>query len=170
MDAKFVSHMETEDRLKWIQELPELKRNDSLELFQKSRVTWDVEGYENMKFFHGLIKQRRPLQTVQRVIHNSIWYTQTDRVKEILLNFYKTKFGSFKPQVALSPNHRYPQLSPTKSQELEVIVSLQEIKEAVWSCVSDKAPGPDGTFKVIKRHWEIIKDDFVEFINEFFHT
>ncbi|GKU91338.1 hypothetical protein SLEP1_g5225 [Rubroshorea leprosula] len=43
-----------------------------------------------------------------------------------------------------------------------------EIKTAVWDCGSDKAPGPDGfNFTFFKKMWSEIKDDIVEFVQEF---
>ena len=44
----------------------------------------------------------------------------------------------------------------------------EEVKRAVWSCGSDKSPGPDGlNFKFIKQFWDIIKSDFLRFLDEF---
>lgn len=42
---------------------------------------------------------------------------------------------------------------------------MDELKNAVWSCGSDKFPGPDGlNFKVLKDHWDTVKDYFYQFI------
>ena len=39
--------------------------------------------------------------------------------------------------------------------------SKQEIKEAVFECGSNKAPGPDGfNFRFIKRFWDVLEEDF----------
>jgi len=44
-----------------------------------------------------------------------------------------------------------------------------EIKRVVWSCGSDKSPGPDGlNFKFIKQFWQLIKSDFLRFLDEFY--
>ncbi|KHN23581.1 hypothetical protein glysoja_043865, partial [Glycine soja] len=44
----------------------------------------------------------------------------------------------------------------------------EEIRRAVWSCGSDKSPGPNGlNFKFIKQFWEVIKPDFLRFFDEF---
>ncbi|XP_058784661.1 uncharacterized protein LOC131659494 [Vicia villosa] len=43
-----------------------------------------------------------------------------------------------------------------------------EIREFIWSCGEDKSPGPDGyTFLFIKKCWDIIKEDFVNFFETF---
>nr|KAJ0198799.1 hypothetical protein LSAT_V11C600337540 [Lactuca sativa] len=52
--------------------------------------------------------------------------------------------------------------------KLEAPFSHKEVKDAVWACGSEKAPGPDGlTFKFIKTYWEIIKDDVMKFVFHF---
>ena len=46
-----------------------------------------------------------------------------------------------------------------------------ENKEAMWSCGSDKAPGPDDfSFQFVKGFgfWDILKDDVCAFVREFF--
>lgn len=38
----------------------------------------------------------------------------------------------------------------------------------VWSCGSDRAPGPDGiNFKLLKARWDTVKDDFYHFVKHF---
>ena len=46
--------------------------------------------------------------------------------------------------------------------------SDEEIKDAVWNCGSDKAPGPDRfTFKLFKKYWDVIGGDILSFVKEF---
>lgn len=48
--------------------------------------------------------------------------------------------------------------------------SMSEIKEGVWSCGGDKAPGPDGqNFHFIKKFWDILALDFKELM-DYFHS
>ncbi|GJX56798.1 RNA-directed DNA polymerase, eukaryota, reverse transcriptase zinc-binding domain protein [Tanacetum coccineum] len=49
--------------------------------------------------------------------------------------------------------------------------SMEEVKDAVWDCGSDKAPGPDGyTFAFIKHFWDNLKTDILDFVNAFLAT
>ncbi|GKA13749.1 putative RNA-directed DNA polymerase, eukaryota, reverse transcriptase zinc-binding domain protein [Tanacetum coccineum] len=49
--------------------------------------------------------------------------------------------------------------------------SRDEIKLAVWDCGGDKAPGPDGfSFKFFTFFWDLVENDVVNFVYEFFHT
>lgn len=50
-----------------------------------------------------------------------------------------------------------------KKVMLEASFSLDEVKNAVWSCGNDKAPGLDGfTFKFLKEFWNLLKDDILD--------
>lgn len=46
--------------------------------------------------------------------------------------------------------------------------SIEELKNAVWSCGGDNAPRPDGfTFKYFKEYWDIFKDDILGLVKYF---
>ncbi|GAU50582.1 hypothetical protein TSUD_283130 [Trifolium subterraneum] len=49
--------------------------------------------------------------------------------------------------------------------------SIEEVREAIWCSDGNKCPGPDGfNFNFLKACWEIVKDDMMEFFNEFFNN
>nr|GEX21369.1 cytochrome P450 [Tanacetum cinerariifolium] len=49
--------------------------------------------------------------------------------------------------------------------------TTQEIKDVVWDCGGDKAPGLDGfSFKLIKKHWNLLGSDIVSYVHEFYHS
>ena len=64
-----------------------------------------------------------------------------------------------------------PKISAAQAESLEIIPSTEEVKQAVWACGVDKAPGFDGyNFKFIREMWDTIKEDIYEFVLEFFVT
>nr|GEW21564.1 E3 ubiquitin-protein ligase At1g63170-like [Tanacetum cinerariifolium] len=55
--------------------------------------------------------------------------------------------------------------------EIEADVSELEIQNAIWDYGSDRSPGPDGfSFGFYKRYWNILNDDIVKFVRDFFFT
>lgn len=45
-----------------------------------------------------------------------------------------------------------------------------EIKEAVWDCGGDRAPGPGiFSFKFLKHFWDILGNDVIAFVQEYFY-
>ncbi|GKE47442.1 RNA-directed DNA polymerase, eukaryota, reverse transcriptase zinc-binding domain protein, partial [Tanacetum coccineum] len=61
-----------EERIRLLHKLNDILHFESMDLRQKARLKWDVEGDENSKFFHSLIKQRRRCQAIQGVMVNAV--------------------------------------------------------------------------------------------------
>nr|GFB54053.1 RNA-directed DNA polymerase, eukaryota [Tanacetum cinerariifolium] len=63
------------------------------------------------------------------------------------------------------------QLSFEQHQDLEISVTYNEIKCAVWDCGSNKSPRPDGfTFDFYRRYWKLIDQNVVNAVSEFFSS
>nr|GEU96335.1 hypothetical protein [Tanacetum cinerariifolium] len=139
IDAGSATHSDIENRLKLLHELEDIDKFDLMDLIQKSRVKWDIEGDENSKFFHGLINQKRRNQMINGIM-------------------------------VLYPNLPHSHTLNTMDRDyLEIFVTLEEIKEAIWDCGTSKAPGPDGfSFDFVKKYWDIIQKDMFDFIDSFF--
>ncbi|GJY38702.1 putative RNA-directed DNA polymerase, eukaryota, reverse transcriptase zinc-binding domain protein [Tanacetum coccineum] len=147
IDAGNVTDEDREHRIRKLHDLDNLKKLDSLDLLQKARIKWDVEGDENLKFFHGIINARRKYQSIQEKFNSH----------DTMMNF-----PSFTAERSLSITDRI---------YLESVVSLEEIRSAVWDCGSQKAPGPDGfSFLFVKKFWEFIKHDIQSFVVKFFDS
>nr|GEU81137.1 RNA-directed DNA polymerase, eukaryota, reverse transcriptase zinc-binding domain protein [Tanacetum cinerariifolium] len=59
IDAGNTTDEDREPRIRKLHDLDNLEKLDSLDLLQKARIKWDVEGDENLKFFHCIINARR---------------------------------------------------------------------------------------------------------------
>ncbi|GJX13973.1 hypothetical protein Tco_0205731, partial [Tanacetum coccineum] len=54
-------------------------------------------------------------------------------------------------------------------QDLERLVTYEEVKRAVWDCGTDKSPGPDGfSFEFYRKYWTTIDDDVFQAVRDFF--
>nr|GEZ44336.1 RNA-directed DNA polymerase, eukaryota [Tanacetum cinerariifolium] len=90
-------------------------------------------------------------------------------VKEAFHNHFETRFKE-PTSSSLKINFPFPnRLSQDQANELERIVSRDEIRMAVWNCGNNKSPGPDGyTFEFFKKYWGFIGLDFCEAVEHFF--
>ncbi|XP_071729093.1 uncharacterized protein [Rutidosis leptorrhynchoides] len=59
IDVGWATESQVNDRNVLFQEREVLSKLESLDLLQKSRLKWDVEGDENSKFFHCSVKHKR---------------------------------------------------------------------------------------------------------------
>ncbi|GKV04879.1 hypothetical protein SLEP1_g16976 [Rubroshorea leprosula] len=144
-----------------------LKKKESL-WRQKSRASWIKDGDANSHFFHRITNGRRQRNMIHGVDDKGTWIDDPDQVKLIILDHFKNQFSS-QPQNRPSLEHMFSNRLSRKDREmLEAEFTNEEIKEAVFSCASDKAPGPDGfNFHFRKSVWSTIEGAITNFIKEF---
>ncbi|GKD50374.1 hypothetical protein Tco_1279350 [Tanacetum coccineum] len=160
LDDKIDADEETMLHVNTWHELDNLVKLESMDLFQKAHVRWDIEGDENTKSFHGIINSKRNTQMIKGILHEGVWLTDPIDIKSAFLNFYKDKFSchdSIDNFPSMSADNR---LSNEDRAQLDSIVTMEEIKNAVWDCGSQKAPGSDGfTFMFVKKYWNLLHLD-----------
>ena len=131
-------------RVDIINKLHDIDNIQSMEMAQKTKIRWAVEGDENSSFFHGMLNKKHNNLNVRGVMVDGTWIDNPNRVKREFFDHFNARF--------CQPGHKgatiqmeFPQkLSDEEIQEIECDVTNDEIKRAVWDCGTDKAPGPDG--------------------------
>nr|GFA92558.1 RNA-directed DNA polymerase, eukaryota, reverse transcriptase zinc-binding domain protein [Tanacetum cinerariifolium] len=63
IDDGSASIFDREKRIKHLQDIDKLENLEALDLIQKARIKWDIEGNEN-SFFHGIINSKRRTQAI----------------------------------------------------------------------------------------------------------
>ncbi|KAJ0780983.1 putative RNA-directed DNA polymerase [Helianthus annuus] len=147
----------------------EFDRLKHLDLRQKSRSKWAVDGDENSAYFHHIINANISTNRLNGLMVDGVWCTNPVVIKEGLYNFFQHQFTEPMPvrPVITCPN--LAQISESEAGMLEAPFTVEEIKTAIWECDGDKAPGPDGfNFKFIKRCWSGFRADFVNLFNKFY--
>ncbi|GJX23647.1 putative RNA-directed DNA polymerase, eukaryota, reverse transcriptase zinc-binding domain protein [Tanacetum coccineum] len=175
LDEKIDAGQASEDdrmlRVNSWHELDNLEKLVSMDLIQKAQIRWDVEGDENSKFFHSIINSKRKSQPIQGILQEGVWVFDPGAIKMAFLEFYKEKFSCHDSPVILPSMSSAKSLSDSDRHLLDSMVSLEEIKNAVWDCGSQKAPGPDGfSFMFVKKYWDIMKIDIQNFVMRFFSS
>ncbi|GJX71516.1 RNA-directed DNA polymerase, eukaryota [Tanacetum coccineum] len=156
-------------RLEVFNSLQDLENLQSLEMAQKAKVKWAIEGDENSKFYHGILNKKRNQLNIRGILVDGTWTDDPRLVKQEFLQHFKKRFD--KPvQKRIHIEMNFPKtLSVDQQADLEMEVSREEIKRAVWNCGSDKSPGPDGfTFGFYRRYWKIVEKEVVEAVIYFF--
>ncbi|KAJ0524126.1 putative RNA-directed DNA polymerase [Helianthus annuus] len=140
-----------------------------MDLKQKSRIKWAVEGDENTAFFHGIINANTSCNRINGLRIDGVWTTSPPLVKDFTHHFFSEKF---KEPADSRPALICPNLANLSGLEVDDLVrpfSLIEVKNAVWECDGDKAPGPDGiNFRFLRSVWGGVEADFMELFNNFF--
>lgn len=106
---------------------------------------------------------------IQGVKEAGVWKEKPDDVMRCFFDHFLNKFKRVSTVPLASRSASFKTISALQVDLLEANISLMEVKNAVWDCGNDKAPGPDGfTFGFIKAFWDIFKDDVLQFVAEFF--
>ncbi|GJT94975.1 RNA-directed DNA polymerase, eukaryota, partial [Tanacetum coccineum] len=121
---------ELEARRGYVKQLGEINRREGIDLAQKARVKWNVDGDENSKYFHGLVNQKRRQIAIRGIMVDVAWEKNPERVKNEFKSYFSEKFSPFvrsRPRMEFEFSRG---LSTEQSAELEVVFSKVEIKES----------------------------------------
>lgn len=140
---------------------------------QRSRIQWLNGGDKNSSFFHAVTRGHRAcnkFSIIEDEVGNA-FYEEPQIVKTFAL-FYQQIFKSGNTDAKeLVCEALSPKVTPEMNQLLIAIPDKLEIQRAVFLIHSDKAPGPDGfSAGFYQTFWDVIGDDIVRDIREFFET
>ncbi|GJR07923.1 RNA-directed DNA polymerase, eukaryota, reverse transcriptase zinc-binding domain protein [Tanacetum coccineum] len=136
---------------------------------QKAKIKWSIKGDENSSFYHGVLNKKRSQLNIRGILVDGTWVDNPQRVKNEFLHHFSKRFDKPAANRASLVMNFSKILSCDQQVELELEVSKDEVKRAVWDCGTDKAPGPDGfTFGFYRRFWKVIENDVFDAVNHFF--
>ncbi|GKA81261.1 RNA-directed DNA polymerase, eukaryota [Tanacetum coccineum] len=143
------------ERTSLLKDLQEFNKRHTLDMAQKAKIRWAIEGDENSKYFHGIINKKRSQLAIRGVLVDGEWIEDPFKVKNEFLHHFSNRFSMpTGPNISLLP-HMFNQISLDQNAELESDVTYEEIKKAVWDCGTNKSPGPDGfTFEFFRKYWK----------------
>ena len=116
-----------------------------------------------------LINSRRRSNSLNGLMVDGMWKEEPAEVKEEVRRFFSQRFQETDFDRPTLNGISFNTIDSHQNAMLVEHFQEEEIRRAVWSCGSDKSPGPDGfNFKFIKQFWEVIKPDFLRFFDEFY--
>ncbi|XP_071700079.1 uncharacterized protein [Rutidosis leptorrhynchoides] len=128
IDDNSVSDTERQTRLDLLQERNEIQGLEAQDLVQKAKIKWNIEGDENSKFFHGMLKNRRNKQTVQGISLNVVWVTEPGIVKNSFKKWYGCKFARQQAAVTTSMSAgQFSKLTVAEATNLDAEFKEEEI-------------------------------------------
>ncbi|GJS31423.1 RNA-directed DNA polymerase, eukaryota [Tanacetum coccineum] len=169
IDNGHATEEDAKSRVDLISKICDIDKLKSIEMAQKIKVKWAVEGDENSSFFHGILNKKRNTQNIRGVMVNGVWLENPDKVKSEFQEHFSKRFCIPDPR-NVTLQMTFPNtLSLEQQSDMECDVNNVEIKNAVWDCGTDKAPGPDGfSFGFYRRFWYLIEKDVCDAVKYFF--
>ncbi|GJX87567.1 RNA-directed DNA polymerase, eukaryota [Tanacetum coccineum] len=75
-------------------DLKDIDQKDSIDLAQKAKIKWAVEGDENSKFFHGIVNKKRRHLIIKGILVDGEWIENPNRVKSEFYSYYSNIFSA----------------------------------------------------------------------------
>nr|GEZ44607.1 hypothetical protein [Tanacetum cinerariifolium] len=151
--------------------LGDLERAELADVSQKVKAKWALEGDENSCFFHNYLKKKRRQLAIRGILKDGNWIEDPSIVKSEFMGHFMARFQQSEGIIPVLDSNYISPISHGQRDLLERPFSRDEIKLAVWDCGGDKASGPDGfSFKFFTFFWDLVENDVVNFMHEFFHT
>nr|GEU68779.1 nucleotide-binding alpha-beta plait domain-containing protein [Tanacetum cinerariifolium] len=79
-------------RMEVIRLMQEMEKADNLEVAQKAKIKWAIEGDENSKYYHGVLNKKISLLTIRGVLADGIWIESPQLVKKEFFLLFKQRF------------------------------------------------------------------------------
>ena len=115
----------------------------------RDKVIKEVD--RNYKYFHTLAAIRKRSKQMQEIKSGRRTFQSPRIIKSEVRSFYKNLYKQKDVPLISFQDGLVSRISNEQAQLLELILSDEDIKLAVWECESSKAPGLDGfNFNFIK--------------------
>nr|GEW82759.1 RNA-directed DNA polymerase, eukaryota, reverse transcriptase zinc-binding domain protein [Tanacetum cinerariifolium] len=156
-------------RLEVLNSIPHLDKIKAMDVAQKAKIKWAIEGDENTRYFHGVLNKKISQLNICGIMVDGKWTKKPNNVKLEFLHHFRNRFD--KPtdnRVHIDMN--FPKsITIDQQMDLECAVSKEELERAVWECGTDKSPGPDGfSFGFYRQFWSSIENDVFATVSHFF--
>ncbi|XP_071692035.1 uncharacterized protein [Rutidosis leptorrhynchoides] len=110
---------------------------------QKARIRWALEGDENTKFFHSLIRNKYNKCNIRGLNINGNRNENPNDIKKEAFDHFKQIFDEPDTMRPSMEDLMYPSITVSETEALERPILEDEIHAAILDCGSTKAPGPD---------------------------
>nr|GFC68590.1 RNA-directed DNA polymerase, eukaryota [Tanacetum cinerariifolium] len=119
------------ERSTLIKDIHDLESLEALEIAQKAKVHWSIEGDENTKHFHDILNNKISQLAIRGIFVDREWITDPYKVKSNFLVHFLNRFAKPNPS-RIKIDFCFPNcLSSAQAGEMKHIVSYNETKHVV---------------------------------------
>ncbi|XP_010468536.1 PREDICTED: uncharacterized protein LOC104748626 [Camelina sativa] len=150
--------------------IEDLKWDEEIHLYQKSRNRWMRVEDKNTKYFQVQTKQQRARNRIVGLYNKQdVWSTEDEDICDMAVSYFEELFTSINPD-----NFEYvlrevnTVITDADNTRLTAPATEAEVRQALFMMHPDKAPGPDRmTSLFFKKARTVVKADLVSMVNQF---
>ncbi|GKA12832.1 hypothetical protein Tco_0692378 [Tanacetum coccineum] len=131
-------------RIEVLNSMQHFDKIQAMDIAQKAKIKWAIEGDENSRYYHGVLNKKRSQLSIRGIMVDGVWTEKPNSVKLKFLQHFRRRFEKPTGKRAYVDMNFPKSISIDQQMDLECDVSIEELKRAVWECGTDKSPGPDG--------------------------
>nr|GEY03684.1 RNA-directed DNA polymerase, eukaryota [Tanacetum cinerariifolium] len=80
-------------RMEVVKSLQNIDKLQALEMAQKAKVQWSIEGDENSRFYHGVLNKKRSQLNIRGIMVDGIWTESPNMVKSKIFHHFRSRFN-----------------------------------------------------------------------------
>lgn len=113
----------------WRKQVMEIDNTRNLDLKQKARIKWEMEGDENSKFFHGMINSHRKRNKINGIMFDGAWLSNPKCIKDAIFDYFSAKFDEVSMVRPKMSSNYFHKLGESDRELLEGPFLLDEVKK-----------------------------------------
>ncbi|XP_024171861.1 uncharacterized protein LOC112177844 [Rosa chinensis] len=142
---------------------------------QRSKVVWLKEGDRNTGFFHRKAANRERKNTIPGLYsENGQWCDDDEGMEKVVTDYFTNMFSASDidleaVETTLAAIH--PCVTQSMNEQLCVVCSHKEIRNALFQMYPTKSPGPDGMPPLFFQHyWDVVGAEVTEAVQGFMQS
>nr|GEY77747.1 RNA-directed DNA polymerase, eukaryota, reverse transcriptase zinc-binding domain protein [Tanacetum cinerariifolium] len=128
IDKREGSDADGHQRRQVVRLIQEVEKVDAMEVSQKAKIKWSIEGGENSKYYHCVLNKKRGRLTIRGVLVDGIWMESPHLVKHEFFEHFKNIFKKSNKSRILLERDFVKRISLEQNDDLEREVPNEEIK------------------------------------------
>ncbi|GJR69092.1 RNA-directed DNA polymerase, eukaryota, partial [Tanacetum coccineum] len=135
------TEVEAKKRMEVLAALRNIDHIHSMDLAQKAKIKWSIEGDENSNFFHGILNKKRNQMNIRGITIDGVWKEQPNDVKQEFLSHFQDRFAKPSERRA-NIDMRFPKTISERSRSGPRARSLIWSLNGCWGLWHRQIPRP----------------------------
>ncbi|GJZ43695.1 RNA-directed DNA polymerase, eukaryota [Tanacetum coccineum] len=117
-------------RMEVLNSMQHFDKIQAMDIAQKAKIKWAIEGDENSRYYHGVLNKKRRQLSIRSIMVDGVWTEKPNSVKLEFLQHFRRRFEKPTGKRAYVDMNFPKSISIDQQMDLECDVSIEELKRA----------------------------------------